>query len=454
MAPRRAVIVGGDAAGMTAASQARRHQGPDELELIAFERGPRTSYARCGLPYLVEGLVGDPDRLVARTPEEFAERDIFVHVRHEVTAVDTTGHTVTVRDLDTGSERVESWDELVIATGATGVRPPLTGIDSDGVMQLRTVEDALELDRRIEQGAARAVVVGAGYIGLEVTEALSARGLEVTMVELADAPMSATLDEDMAALVSTAVRDSGVDLRLGEGVEGFEEASGAVRSVITASGAIPADVVVLGLGVRANVDLANGTDIRVGRAGGFVVDDRMHTAVPGVWAAGDCVESRHRITDEAMVVALGTHANKQGRVLGTNLGGGDAHFPGIIGTAITKYRTTEIARTGVTEAEAGRLGIDVSCSTVLCRTRAGYYPGSERVTVKLTTRRADGVLIGAQVIGGPGAGKRIDVFATAVWNEMCVEDLAMADLSYAPPVSPVWDPVVRAAGVAARELRG
>lgn len=446
-------MVGGDAAGMSAASQARRMLAREEAEIVGFERGPRTSYAACGLPYLVSGAVESADRLVMRSPEQHAERGIEVHVCHEVTAIDTSARTLDVRDLTDGTTRTEAWDELVLGTGAVGVRPPLPGIDAAGVMQLRTIDDAVDLDRRIAEGARRAVVVGAGYIGLEVVEALAMRGLEVTVLEMADAPMAGTLDPDMAALVTDAVRGAGVDLRLGEAVRGFDaDADGRLRAVESDAGSIPADVAVLGLGVRANTELCGPAGIPVGEAGGIVVDDRMHTPVDGVWAAGDCVESTHRITGRPAVVALGTHANKQGRVLGTNLGGGDARFPGVIGTAITRFCEVEVGRTGITEAQAAGAGIDVVASTTRSSTKAGYYPGAGRITVKLLTRVDDGALVGAQVVGGECAGKRIDSLAVAVWAGMHVADLAYADLSYAPPFSPVWDPVVRAASDAAGAL--
>lgn len=450
---RRLIVIGGDAAGMTAASQARRMCSRDELEILAFERGPRTSYAACGLPYLLEGLVREPEDLVARTPSQFIERGIDVRVNHEVTSIDTVAHEVTVRDLAAGSEHREPWDELVIATGASGIVPPLSGIESEGVFQLRTLDDAAGIERRIAEGASRAVVVGAGYIGLEVAEALNARGLAVTMLEMADAPMAATLDPDMAELVAEAVKTAGVDLRLGAAVTGFEHSGGSLTAVTTDDASFPADLAVLGLGVRPNSALAAGAGIEVGPSGGIVTDERMRTSTPGVWAAGDCVESTHRITGEPVVIALGTHANKQGRVIGTNLGGGDETFPGVIGTAITKFGDLEIGRTGLGAGEAMAAGIEVSVSVANSRTRAGYYPDGSTVTVKTIVRRSDGVLLGAQVIGGPGAGKRIDALATAVWAGMTVDELAMVDLSYAPPFSPVWDPVVFAAGVAAKNLQ-
>lgn len=450
---RRIVVVGGDAAGMTAASQARRMCSADEVEIVAFERGPRTSYAACGLPYLLEGLVGRPDDLIARSPQQFIERGIDVHVGHEVIALDTSERSVRVRDLASGSERSEGWDELILATGATGISPPLDGIDSDGVFQLRTLDDAAAIEARIADGARNAVVVGAGYIGLEVAEALCARGLSVTMLEMAESPMAGTLDADMAAKVTEAVEASGVDLRLGAAVTGFEQTGGHLSAVATAGASFPADIAVLGLGVRPNSRLAAEAGIEVGPTGGIVTDARMHTGTAGVWAGGDCVESTHRITGKPVVVALGTHANKHGRVIGTNLGGGSATFPGVIGTAITKFGDLEIARTGLGEAEAERVGMAVSVSTATSRTRAHYYPGGAPMTVKTVVRRSDGVLVGSQIVGGPGSGKRIDALAIAIWAGITVEDLSMADLSYAPPFSPVWDPVVFAAGVADTELR-
>jgi NADPH-dependent 2,4-dienoyl-CoA reductase/sulfur reductase-like enzyme len=245
---RRLVVIGGDAAGMTAASQARRGAGRDDLEIVVLERGTRTSYAACGLPYLVEGTVTSPDHLVARTPAEFRERGIDARIRHEVTAIDTDGRRVTVRDLDGDREFDQPYDDLMIATGATGLRPPLPGIDAGGVLELRTIDDALALDDLIGAGASRAVVVGAGYIGIEVAEALLARGLQVAVVELLGHSMAATLDRPMAQLVDAALRDAGVDLHLDTAVTGFATDGGRVTGVGTAGGTLPADVVVLGMG--------------------------------------------------------------------------------------------------------------------------------------------------------------------------------------------------------------
>ena len=449
---KRLVIIGGDAAGMTAASQARRMVSADELDIVAFERGSITSYAACGLPYLVGGLVDAPEQLIARTPQEHRANGIDVRIRHEVTAIDTQASTVTVRDLDTGRESVTHYDDLLIATGASGITPPWSGIDAEGVLQLRTLEDAALMERAIVAGARRAVVVGAGYIGLEVAEGLLARGLSVTVIEKLEAPMGAVLDADIAATVTDAMRSAGIDLRLGTSVTGFTVNNGRVTAVETDSGPVAADLVVIGLGVRANTGLARDAGIGVGEAGGIVVDDHLRTGTPRVWAAGDCVESRHRITGRGVVMALGTHANKQGRAAGTNIAGGGATFGGVLGTAITKFQQLEIARTGLTEREAEAAGLDALAVTTESSIRAGYYPGAQSMRIKIVAERETGRLLGAQIVGGEGAGKRIDVLATALWNGMAIEELGGMDLSYAPPFSPVWDPVLLAAGKAASKL--
>ena len=243
-----------------------------------------------------------------------------------------------------------------------------------------------------------------------------------------------------------------INLQLGTRVAGFTTAGGRVTAVETAAGPIAADVVVIGLGVRPNADLARAAGIGVGEAGGIIVDDHLRTGTPHVWAAGDCVESHHRITGRSVVVALGTHANKQGRAAGTNIAGSDATFAGVLGTAITKFRNLEIGRTGLTEGEAGAAGFDAVGVTTEASSRAHYYPGAQPMRIKIVAERRTGRLLGAQIVGGEGAGKRIDVLATALWNKMTVAEVAGMDLSYAPPFSPVWDPVLLAAGRAASKV--
>jgi NADPH-dependent 2,4-dienoyl-CoA reductase/sulfur reductase-like enzyme len=448
MAPRL-VIIGGDAAGMSAAAQVRRMKSVEELDIVVFERSSRTSYSACGLPYLIGGIVKTPQDLIARSPEQHRAKGIDVKVRHEVTAIDVEAATVTVRDFDSSQQSAVHYEQLLIATGASGIAPQWPGIDAKGVLQLRTLDDAAAVEQILAAGARRAVVVGAGYIGLEVAEALLARGLHVTVVERLKTPMGSVLDADMAAIVAGAMTTAGIDLRLGTTVTGFTARGGRVAAVETEAGPLQTDLVVIGLGVRPNAELARVAGIGVGESGGIEVDDHLRTDTPQVWAAGDCVESRHRLTGRPLVVALGTHANKQGRVAGTNLAGGEASFGGVLGTAITRFQDTEIALTGLTEREATAAGFNVTGVTSEAYDRAGYFPGAEPMTIKLVVERGTGRLLGAQIVGRANAGKRIDVLATALWNNMTVAEIVRMDLSYAPPFSPVWDPVLLAAGKAA-----
>jgi NADPH-dependent 2,4-dienoyl-CoA reductase/sulfur reductase-like enzyme len=449
----RLVVIGGDAAGMSAASRARRRRDPDDLEVVAFERGPYTSYSACGIPYFVSDAVAEVDQLVARSPEQHRRNGIDVRMGHEVVAIDVHRRRVRVRDVaggGPGAARDEPFDQLVVATGAVPHRPELPGADADGIFGVQTLADGVAVRRAIDERDPRhAVVVGGGYIGLEMAEALVERGVDVTLVDRTEQPMAATLDEDIGALVSDALRAVGVTLRMGDAVESFDADGGRVRAVRTAEETLPADVVILGMGVRPNTGLAGEAGIALGDTGGIVTDSRMETSVGGVWAAGDCVESVDRVTGRRVVIPLGTHANKQGRVIGINVTGGDARFPGVVGTAASKICKYEVARTGITERIAADVGLAVVAATIESTTRAGYFPGAAPITVKIVAARDDGRIVGAQIVGKEGAAKRIDVLATAIWNRMPVEEVASLDLSYAPPFSPVWDPVLIAARKAA-----
>jgi len=450
----RLVVIGGDAAGMTAAARARRRRDPEDLEIVAFERGPYTSYSACGIPYFVGDLLSDIDELVARSPDEHRKNGIDVRTGHEVVAVDVNKRRVRVRDLaGDGSDRDEPFDQLVVAAGSVPTRPDVPGVDAEGIFGVQTLADGVTVRRAVDEGEPRrAVVVGGGYVGLEMAEALVRRGLEVSLVDRTEQPMASTLDLDMGELVADAIRAVGVSLHLGEAIDGFEVENGSVRAVHTGNRSLPADLVVLGLGVRPNIALAREAGIAVGDKGGIVTDARMETSVGGVWAAGDCVESMDRITGLPVVVALGTHANKQGRVVGINATGGDVRFPGVVGTAVSKICVYEVARVGLTEREAADLDRDVVAATIESTSRAGYYPGAAPIKVKVVAERPGGRLVGAQIVGAEGAAKRIDVLATAIWNRMTVDEVASLDLSYAPPFSPVWDPVLVAARRAADEL--
>ncbi|WP_242677178.1 FAD-dependent oxidoreductase [Streptomonospora litoralis] len=445
----RLVVIGGDAAGMSAASQARRQRGTEDLEILALERGPHTSYSACGIPYLVGRTVSSSDDLVSRDPATFRDEfGIDVRTGTDVEAIDLARRTVTARGSD-GEAREEPFDQLMIATGAVPVRPDLPGMDAPGVFGVQTLSDGIAVREFVDnEKPETAVVVGGGYIGLEMAEAFVQRGMRVHLVEAADEPMG-TLDRDMGRIVRDAVAGMGVEVHMREPVTGIETAPGGrVRAVATESTRYAADIVVLGMGVRPNSDLARAAGIEVGPTGGIAVDARMRTSAEGVWAAGDCVQSLHRVSTAPVAIALGTHANKQGRVAGTNIGGGYARFGGVLGTAISKVCGLEVARTGLNETEAERAGFEFETEVLKSTTRAGYYPGATEMTTKILAERRSRRLLGAQIVGWENAAKRIDVLATALWNSMSVEDIAAMDLGYAPPFSPVWDPVL----ITARKL--
>ena len=449
----RLIVIGGDAAGMSGASQARRLKKPEALEILAFEKGNFTSYSACGIPYTLGGVVDDFDDLIVRTPEEFRERQsIEVRLRHEVTKIDTDERTVTARNLENGTESKESFDYLLVATGARPVTPPLPGVDADGVFGVQTLDDGTAIEKFMsEHDPQKAVVVGGGYIGLEMAEALVIRGLDVSVVELAPQPMSA-LDPDMGDWVAEKMRRMGMKILTSEPVTAFETDEGRVRAVVTETSNLPADIVVLGLGVRPNSDIAKDAGIEIGESGGVKVNQRMETSVKGVWSAGDCAEKFHRVTRKGVAIALGTHANKEGRVAGMNIGGDYATFPGVVGTAVSKVCDLEVARTGLKETEATEMGFEYFTCVVDSSTRAGYYPGAGAIKIKLIVEVRSGRLLGAQIVGEEGAAKRIDVLATALWNEMKVDEMLNLDLSYAPPFAPVWDPVLIAARKAWEKL--
>ena len=442
----RLVVVGADAAGMSAASQARRRRPPEDLGIVAYEKGNYTSYSACGIPYFVGGLVKDLERLIARTPETFREDySIDARVRHEVVDIDLDARKVTVRDLDEGTESNEAFDQLVYSTGSKPIRPSLQGAESGGIFGVQILDHGAAIYRELEeQKPERAVIVGGGYIGLEMAEAFSMRGLHVSVVEMAPQPMS-TLDPDMGDWVADAMRSMGIDVYTGEPAQGFESSNGRVEAVVTSERTIPADIVVLGLGVEPNVELAEAAGIPIGRSGAVAVDQQMRTKAEGVWSAGDCAEKFHRVARKPTSMALGTHANKEGRVAGINLGGGYATFPGIVGTAVSRICELEVARTGLKESHAREAGFEYVTTIVDSKTRAGYYPGKRPIKTKMIVERRSGRLLGAQIVSEEGAAKRIDVLATALWNEMTVDEMLNVDLSYAPPFAPVWDPVLIAA---------
>jgi NADPH-dependent 2,4-dienoyl-CoA reductase/sulfur reductase-like enzyme len=452
----RLVVIGGDAAGMSAASQARRMRGPDELEIVAFERGHFTSYSACGIPYWVGGDVTEPDQLIARTPAEHRERGIDLRMRTEVTEIDVERQRVRARDLDSGAESWTSYDKLVIATGARPIRPDMPGVDAPGVHGVQTLDDGQALiDTLAHTRGRKAVVVGAGYIGVEMAEALINRGYEVTVVNRGSEPMS-TLDPDMGRLVHEAMEGLGITMvNDTEVTKVLTDEDGRVRAVATEDAEYPADVVVLGIGVRPETTLARAAGLPLGGHGGLLTDLAMRVrGHENIWAGGDCVEVLDLVSGQERHIALGTHANKHGQVIGTGVGGGYATFPGVVGTAVSKVCDLEIARTGLREKDARRVGLQFVAVTIESTSRAGYYPGASPMTVKMLAERRTGRLLGVQIVGREGAAKRVDIAAVALTAGMTVERMTALDLGYAPPFSPVWDPVLVAARKAVAKVRG
>jgi len=450
---KRIVVLGGDATGMSAASTALRHSGEGEVEIVVLERGDYTSYSACGIPYWIAGTV-DGDQLITRSPEEHRAAGIDVRMRTEATAIDLENRTVRARGVDDGDTYDLAFDELVIATGAVPVMPPLEGADAQGIFGVQSLEEGEQIVKDLAGGdRRRAVVVGAGYIGVEMAEAMVMRGLETTVIDMAPEPFT-QVDPDMGVIIREAMEGMGISVLTGTAVEGFDVGEdGRVRAVRAGDTVLPADIVIVGLGVKPNVQLAVDAGLPLGPSGAILTDVRMQAA-PGVWAGGDCAEVRHRLSGKGVHVPLGTHANKHGRIIGTNIAGGYGAFPGVIGTAISKVCDLEIGRTGLGAADADAAGFGYVCATVESTTTAGYWPAAEEMTVKVLAEQRTGRLLGAQIVGRAGSGKRIDVFATAIWNGMTVEEMTFMDLSYAPPFSPVWDAVLIAARKAAKEVQG
>ncbi|WP_340563264.1 FAD-dependent oxidoreductase [Streptomyces sp. GSL17-111] len=473
---QRMVVIGGNATGMAAASHARRLRTPEELEIVVLERGDFTSYSSCGIPYWVAGDVGGAEELVVRTPEEHRRRGLEVRMRTEATALDVERRRVRLRpsgaDAVPSGDAWLSYDHLVLATGARPVRPSLPGIDAAGVHGVQTLDEgralleALEaLEAEEEAGGRRsgdvpgrrreAVVIGAGYIGVEMSEALVRRGYAVTVLDQAEQPMN-TLDPDMGRLVRQAMDDMGISTVTGADVTALHaSADGHVTEVVTGDGtAYPADVVVLGLGVRPETALARAAGLPVGDFGGLLTDTTQRVrGHRDIWAGGDCVEVPDLVGGRTRHIALGTHANKHGQVIGANVGGDYATFPGVVGTAVSKVCDLEIARTGLLEQQARDLGLRYVTVTVESTSRAGYFPGAAPMHVKMLAEHRTGRLLGVQIVGREGAGKRVDVAAVALTAKLTVEQMTALDLGYAPPFSPVWDPVLVAARKATTAVR-
>jgi NADPH-dependent 2,4-dienoyl-CoA reductase/sulfur reductase-like enzyme len=441
---KRLVIIGADAAGMSAASEARR--ADPALKIIAYDRGGYASYSQCGLPYWIGGVVDDQEKLIARTVAEFTKQTITVNLQHEVTAIDPARGEIHVHDRAGDREFTTPYDALLIATGATPVRPQVPGLDLDGVFVLDVMEDALAIREYISRYAPRrAVIVGGGYIGLELAENLVERGIETRIVQRSD-QLFGIIDRELAERINTTLAGHGVNLDLCDTVvESCVGATGRVDHVHTAAGELPADLVILAVGILPAVSLAAPAGIALGTTGAIAVDRQQRTNLSEHYAAGDCAEVWHRLLQRPVWAALGTIANKQGRVAGRVIAGGEATYGGVVGTAITRVFDLEIGRVGLTEREAEAEGFDIVAATLDSTDHAGYMPDARDLTVKLVAERGSGRLLGGQVLGQAGVAQRVDVLATALYAELTLEGLTRLDLAYAPPFNSVYDPIQVAA---------
>ncbi len=451
---KRMVVIGGVAAGMSAASRAKR-RNPD-LEVIVLEKTEFISYGSCGLPYYISGLIDDHNKLVIIPPKVAREkRGIDVRLQHEAVEINTTEKTVRAVNRHNGQEVFFPYDKLVVATGAGASRPPIEGMGLKHVFVLRTLNDGVALKSYLKSGKPkRAVIVGGGYIGLEMAEAFSAQGLQVTILEKLPSILGTT-DEEITTIVEAELERNQVALYKNANIVAFEgNASGEVTSVLMEDGhRFETDLILVATGIKPHVQFAEAAGIQLGPTGAIAVNEKQETNVPDVYAAGDCAEALHLVTGKPAYIPLGPTANKQGRVAGENAAGGFGIFKGIVGTSVFKTFDLEVARTGLTATEAEREGFSFVTSTITDKCCAGYYPGASPITIKLVMNQENGRLLGAQMVGNHGVSKRIDVFATALFKKMTVEEISQLDLSYAPPFAPVWDPILIAANIGLKALK-
>jgi NADPH-dependent 2,4-dienoyl-CoA reductase/sulfur reductase-like enzyme len=444
---KRLIVIGGVAAGMSAAAKAKRTDR--DLEVVVYEKGPYISYGACGMPYFIAGDITDHHELVVRTPQQMAKQGVKVYIQHEVSAIDADAQAVTVRDLKGDREFVQSYDKLVIATGARAVSPSLSGSDLSGVFGLRSLRSGIAIKRFIaEHKPKKAAVIGGGYIGVEMAETFRRLGLRVTMLIRSGQVMRATLDDDVRKLVHAELNHQGVAIV--QGTPTTFVGDDQLKAVATETTRYPCDIALLGIGARPNVELAQAAGVALGASGAIAVNAHMRTNLPYVYAAGDCCEARHLVSDEQVYIPLGSTANKQGRVAGENAAGGEATFDGIVGTMVVRCFDLVVATTGLTATQARAVGCATRETMIRARDISHYMPGAADIHVKLVVDDETDQLLGGQIVGQKGVAKRIDILATALHNHMTVDELRRLDLSYAPPFAPVWDPILVAANVAAK----
>ncbi len=436
----KVVIVGGVAGGATAAARIRRLD--EHARIIVFERSGYVSYANCGLPYYIGDVITDAEDLTLQTPESFFSRfRVDMKVHHEVTAIHPERKTVSVKNLETGQEFEESYDKLILSPGARPTQPRLPGVGIDRLFTLRTVEDTLRIKTYIDKhNPGSAVLAGGGFIGLELAENLRETGMDVTIVQRPKQLMN-PFDADMASMIHGEMRKHGVKLALGYTVEGFEEKEEGVDVLLKDSEPLHADIVVLAIGVTPDTTLAKEAGLELGIRGSIVVNDRMETSMPDIYAIGDAVQVKHYVTGEDALISLAGPANRQGRIAADNICGGDSRYPGSQGSSVIKVFGLTAAVTGINETNAKKAGLDADTVILSPLSHAGYYPGGKVMTMKVVFEKKTYRLLGAQIVGAEGVDKRIDVLAAAIHAGMKATELKDLDLAYAPPYSSAKDPV-------------
>ena len=436
----KVVIIGGVAGGATAAARIRRLD--EQAEIVVFERSGYISYANCGLPYYIGGVIEDPEALTLQTPESFFSRfRVTMKVRHEVTAIHSERKAVSVKNLETGELFEESYDKLLLSPGAKPTQPRLPGLGSEKIFTLRTVEDTFRIKEYIQEKQPKsAVLAGGGFISLELAENLRELGMDVTIVQRPKQLMN-PFDADMAAFIHSEVRKHGVKLALGHTVEGFEEKELGVDVLLKDEAPLHTDMVVLAIGVSPDTHLAQEAGLELGIKGSILVNDRMETSVPDIYAVGDAVQVKHFVTGQDALIALAGPANKQGRIAADNICGGDSRYAGSQGSSVVKVFDLTAAATGVNETNAGKAGLSVDSVVLSPMSHAGYYPGGKVMTMKVVFEKETYRLLGAQIVGYEGVDKRIDVLATAIRAGLKATELKDLDLAYAPPYSSAKDPV-------------
>jgi len=449
---KRLVVIGGVAAGPKAAAKARRCD--PEMEIVIYQEEDEISYAGCGLPYYTSGVIGERDKLISRTPGQFALDGIRVLKNRRIEKIDVRNHQVSGRKAGSGETFTDHFDRLVIATGASAIRPKIEGINLGNVFYLRSIFDADAFSQQIRSESIRSVVIaGGGYIGLEMAESLVRLGKNVTIVELA--PQILTLfDEDFAGVLRQYLEKKGVRIFTSEGIQALTGKEGKVTHVQTAARELEAEAVLMSLGVRPQVELAKESGLRIGETGAVWVNEKMETSAEGIYSAGDCAETTHLITGKRVWVPLGSTANKQGRVVGINVCGGNATFPGVMGTTIFKTFDLNVAKTGLNMREAEKEGFHPVQAVVRGYDRAHYYPGGKESTLKVIAEKETGRILGGQAVGEGPSDKFIDILAMALHGRMTCRELASVDLAYAPPFSPALSPVIVAANVLMNKLEG